>query len=549
MRWKCVTAALALIGAPMVADAADLAIAWLQGGAVTWRAPAGMSATEPVPIGSLWKLFVHAYATEQRLDVPPYRCGATRQPGEEYCCESGGSIDLDAALAKSCGLAFTPARLGITPDAWQAFWAPRAPASAAWVADLQRMAPETTQPVAGILHAIAAVPPAARQAAQRALLPVMVNGYGHDALPFLGGSLRVKTFTWSLPHSPDTRWGGAAGWRVDGMPVWFAGNGASRTVLREHGEAIAAALPPLVASPDEEPCVMVDFFTRYPVAGVDRLPDRTPADAGMLSGRYRVRFENGNALVFATAGDMQFDSLAGKPRLRGRFALTEYLARVIDREADANEVEAARALAIVARSWLIENTRFDGGCWHVEDSSRAQRVSANPATAAARQAVLFGHGLVLHGAPARYRLATDTPGTLSWRDAVVRSRSGGRFDEILAEAFPDAVLGAEGGERECRRLAEVEQWITRMAPRWHRALADEPGFEPLSRTPTVCALSHGNPYADAARQRMYVRGVRTPDERIAIAHEYLHLAFRFHPRGADETFVERLARRLEEGRP
>jgi hypothetical protein len=29
-----------------------------------------------------------------------------------------------------------------------------------------------------------------------------------------------------------------------------------------------------------------------------------------------------------------------------------------------------------------------------------------------------------------------------------------------------------------------------------------------------------------------------------LVHEYLHLAFRHHARGADEAFVERLAQRL-----
>ena len=41
-----------------------------------------------------------------------------------------------------------------------------------------------------------------------------------------------------------------------------------------------------------------------------------------------------------------------------------------------------------------------------------------------------------------------------------------------------------------------------------------------------------------------MRGIATTDDRITVVHEYLHLAFRFHPRGLDEDFVERLAREL-----
>jgi uncharacterized protein YfaQ (DUF2300 family) len=65
--------------------------------------------------------------------------------------------------------------------------------------------------------------------------------------------------------------------------------------------------------------------------------------------------------------------------------------------------------------------------------------------------------------------------------------------------------------------------------------------------PKICMLADGNPYSDQRRYRIYVRGWRSLDERITLAHEYLHLVFRFHPHGADEDYIERLARRLIEG--
>jgi len=41
-----------------------------------------------------------------------------------------------------------------------------------------------------------------------------------------------------------------------------------------------------------------------------------------------------------------------------------------------------------------------------------------------------------------------------------------------------------------------------------------------------------------------VRPLRSQQDRLALTHEYLHLAFAAHPDGLDEAFVETWARRL-----
>ncbi|MDR0441750.1 MAG: DUF2300 domain-containing protein, partial [Candidatus Accumulibacter sp.] len=41
--------------------------------------------------------------------------------------------------------------------------------------------------------------------------------------------------------------------------------------------------------------------------------------------------------------------------------------------------------------------------------------------------------------------------------------------------------------------------------------------------------------------------LRTPEDRVTLAHEYLHLGLRRHPSGHDEALVERWARRLIDG--
>ena len=523
-----------MAGAPAPAD--DFALAWLRDGRVEMR-PA--SADARVPLGSVWKLFVFAYAVERGVDTPPYRCGVPLRPGEEYCCDAGQSIERDPALARSCGLFFEPARLGIDAPAWRAFWSERTDARSAWLSDLARLRPETLLSVEEMLHALQAVPPAARDAASRALLPLAVEGYGRGMAAHVGGLLRVKTFTWRGQ-------GGGAGWLVDGTPIWFSASGSSRTVLQTRAQRLGASLPPPAGEPLDDACVDVDYFARYPIRRVDALPSRAPAAEGPLAGRFRVTFENGNALVVSAHGELRLERDGTRLRIRGRHGLGEYVARVIDREGDAQVKEAGRALAVVARTWLIQNAAFEKGCYRVADSTRAQRVSPRAPSASARQAALFTDGLVLRGAAVRYRLEGPDAGALAWKTALRQAQDGRRFDEILSAAFPQASLGAATGEEECRRLPGAQDWLGRRAPRWRRALSAQPGFEAPGETMTVCALSYGSPYVDRARSRIYLRGLAGREDRLTLAHEYVHLGFRFHPCGMDEACVERLARSLTE---
>jgi uncharacterized protein YfaQ (DUF2300 family) len=134
---------------------------------------------------------------------------------------------------------------------------------------------------------------------------------------------------------------------------------------------------------------------------------------------------------------------------------------------------------------------------------------------------------------------------LSWKKAVAQAGQGMRFDEILRRSFEHASLAAVNGEAECRPLVEAESWLQAQARRWRYALLSEPGF--VAPQPRVCLLSHGNPYSDLSRQRIYVRGLNSLNSRITLAHEYLHLAFSAYPSGQDENYIEQWARRLIEG--
>lgn len=553
MRWKFVNALAALLLWPGSSGAADEAwLAWLRDGQVEVRSLSGvptggaLTGHSQVPLGSLWKLFVHAWLVDSQAGEPAYLCAPrsqARPDGEQYCCEPEQAVTRDAALARSCAAYFSPARLGLTQSAWQAR------VVTPGLADLNDLRPETQISLGELLQALARMSPSARSAARKALLDAGMTGYGREAWVHLGSGIRYKTFSW---HKSDgSAFGGAAGWLADGTPFWFGARGSSRTALRRWAERLAAELPELrwpapVAALGETSCVDVDFFARYPLKAVWLAHESVQATPGMLRGRYRLEFVNGNWLTINAAGQLTLQ--AGEaPTLSGRFTLNDYVARVIEREGDARVPQAARALAIAARTYLLQNGRFQDGCWRISDSSRTQRVSPNPPGQSALAAAWFSDEIVLSGAPIQYHRNQAGPNRMSWQLAVAQAQAGQSFEHILLQAYPQAAFATLAGQAECRRLLAAEQWLQAMQPRWARTLQREPGFDALSAVPQVCALNEGHPYSDQRRMRIYARGWRNLEERITLAHEYLHLVFRFHPRGLDEVFIERMARRLVEG--
>lgn len=542
-----------LFAAPAGAAPDSLEVAWLgDGGALYARlaGPAAMpvaSALDPrldTSLGSVWKLFVYVYVTERGLPAPEYACDGSEPKDEAFCCAPGSTIAADEALARSCGLFFTPSRLRIDAEDWHTFWRalPVTP-EADWLLDLSRIGPGTRVSVVSLLAALGAVPPRARQRAERALLDVMLASEPVPAR-HLGATLRVKTWTWDHPTRPGARAGGFAGWLAGGAPVWARGEGGGMALLQRWAPALAVRFdgPP---SPDESECVLVDFFTRYPIRDVVERSSGAAAAAGVLAGAYRVEFQNGRGLDVTTAGALRLSRGSDGITLRARLGLNEYVARVLDREAAAKPVEAARALAVAARTWLVQNADRRHGCWHVADDSRAQRVSPNPPSAAARRVAGWTDDLVVRGAQVTYHRSQGGPNTLAWLDAVALAGAGRAFDEILASAYPDGRLATlhGAGRADCERLAPVERWLAERARAWRPRLEGERGFEP-PRPVSACRLAQGRPFADAERNRIHVRGIATTDDRITVVHEYLHLAFRFDPRGLDEDFVERLARDL-----
>jgi uncharacterized protein YfaQ (DUF2300 family) len=484
------------------------------------------------PLGSLWKLFVYAWLVDTGAREPAYECrGQSKE--EVYCCAAGGKIERDQALVKSCGLYFEPARLGISSADWRAYWQARQAPS--WLLDLPSVQPAQRVSVVELLKVLAVLP--AQDQARRVLLDVVLNAADGNVVGELGGRLRVKTWSWLGDQDPQSRQGGFAGWTADGSPIWAGGRGTSQMVLRHYGQGLATVLP-AVWPAEAGRCVEVGLFSRYPVTRV--LTGERVATSGPLQGDYRVEFANGNALDIHSDGEL----FLLNDKLVARLDREEYVARVLEREAKPEPAEAAKALAVAIRTYLLQNATRNGDCLSIDDSSNRQRVAPRPASAESRNIAAWTADLVLAGSTVTYHSDQPGPDKLAWQQAVEQANAGQRYDAILLHAYPRASLSRwDNPVASCEALPTAQDWLQKQRRGWRPKLESETGYNEVS-TFAVCKLAFGRPFVDRERQRIYVRGVLTLQDRLDLTHEYLHLAFEAHPNGQDETYIEGLARHL-----
>lgn len=507
-----------------------------------------------VPLGSLWKLVAYARLAESGQTEAPYTCRGQNKD-EVYCCESGQRIGRARALWRSCGLYFEPERIGWARLAEGETLRALSPSLSA-LHDSDAMVSRTPVPLTAWLQWLADWLPATQQAARDDLLAYWLEGPGRTTLGEVGSRLRLKTFTVERSErgAEGQRWAGASGWTSDGRPLWLAARGSSRDVLprwapivlRHLAQTDQGAGEPLSS---DTTCVDVRFFARYPIASIRALAAKgdAPVQPGPLkAGPYRLTFANGVVLDLSSRGELNWQAPKdGPPTITGRFKLNDYVARVIEREGSGEPAAAARALAIAARTYVTTHGVSTGGCLAIDDSSHQQRVAPRPPSRVALAAAQATADLVLRGSDGRYHGTQASPGVLSWQDAVRQGEQGLLFDTMLARAYPQASLATRVGEAgaDCEPLPLAQDWVADRSRQWAKALRGEPGFSAPERV-RVCRLQQGRPHVARASQRIHVRGFQSLDDRITLAHEYLHLAFSGHPSGSDEAFIERRARRL-----
>jgi len=536
---------LAALGGSAVAGEAPLSLAWqraggsellrLDGQRLISREP--LPDTLQAPLGSLWKLFVYAYLVDTKQPDRGYQCRG-QDKEEVYCCNPGERIDREQALVKSCGLYFEQENLQLDQGDWSRYWQARKAPS--WIGERQRLVPDTRVSVQQLLMQLGQLP--AQADARKVLLDVVLNGDG-STVSALGSRLRVKTWSWLADNDPQARQGGFAGWLADGTPVWAGGSGTSSMVLKRHAEALGQVLP--AAWPREAgSCVEVRLFARYPLRQLKGEGSSAAVEPGVLNGHYEVEFTNGNRLPIESHGELFLERSGEGLQLTAHLDREDYVARVLDREAAARPAEAAKALAITARTYLLQSAGRRGECLRIDDSSASQRVAPRPASQGARDIAAWTADLVLAGTPVTYHSTQPGPDRLAWSQAVEQADSGLRYDAILARAFPRATLSRwDKPVAACQPLAAAEQWLRKQRRDWRPRLDMEPGYEEIQQF-TVCQLASGRPYVDRERQRIFVRGFFSLQDRLDLTHEYLHLAFVAHPNGQDEAYVEGLARTL-----
>lgn len=370
---------------------------------------------------------------------------------------------------------------------------------------------------------------------------VPVSNFGVASM--LGSRVRVKTWSWFADDKQEIRQGGFAGWLTDGTPLWVTGSGTSKTVLTRYATVLNRVLPvPTQVASGQ--CVEVELFARYPLKKITAEKSTTAVNPGVLNGRYRVTFTNGNHITFVSHGETTLLSEKGKLKLQSHLDREEYVARVLDREAKSTPPEAAKAMTVAIRTFLQQNANREGDCLTIPDSSATQRVSASPATTGARTMTAWTQDLIYAGDPVHYHGSRATEGTLSWRQATAQAGQGERYDQILAFAYPDNSLSRWGAPRStCQLLPKAKAWLAKKMPQWRRILQAETGYNEPDVF-AVCRLVSGFPYTDRQQKRLFIRNFFTLQDRLDLTHEYLHLAFDGYPTGLDENYIETLTRQL-----
>ena len=501
------------------------------------------------PLGSLWKLFLYIFLVENQITPEPYKCTGN-DPNEIFCCKPHKRIDIDKALIKSCGLFFDKVRSDILKNsygAWRLFWKDELGLKYEWLTNLNELGPGKIVNVRDLLTSLLRTNKLSHTTLRsREVLPeVLISGTAKGAVRLLGSSLKIKTFTWDDPNRIGKFIGGFAGWLNDGSTIWVLGKGKGSQVINLWGREINQRILGRLSSFSSN-CVKVKFFDRYPISKVINLKANQLSNEGPLEGDYKIIFKNGNSLKFNSTGGLHYKRSTDEPSITGLFNINEYIARVLEREVSVNPEEAAKAFAILARTYLINRAQFKDKCLVIPDSSHYQRVSIHNPSESSLAISNWTDGLILKNIDnIQYHSTTKSHNRISWTFAKKLANDQLFFDEILKIGYPAGVLSVMKSKlsQNCKRLPLIENWLNRRSVLWGNRLKREVGYESPGSV-VVCELILGNPFSDLESNRIFVKSMKTRNDKITIAHEFLHISFKNHPLGNDEDFIERTAIKL-----
>lgn len=501
------------------------------------------------PLGSLWKLFLYIFLVENQITPEPYKCTGN-DPNEIFCCKPHKKVDVDRALIKSCGLFFDKVRSDIlkgSHSTWRLFWEDELGLKYEWLTNLSELRPGKIVKVRDLLISLLKTNKLSHATLRsREVLPeVLISGTAKGAVRLLGNSLKIKTFTWDDPNRIGKFIGGFAGWLNDGSAIWVLGRGKGSQVINLWGREINQRILGRLNSFSSN-CVRVKFFDRYPILKVLNLKTNQLSDEGPLEGDYKIIFKNGNSLNFNSTGGLLYKKSTGESSITGLFNINEYIARVLEREVSVDPEEAAKAFAVLARTYLINRAQFNDKCFVIPDSSHYQRVSIHNPSGGSLAISNWTDGLILKNIDnIQYHSTTKSQNRISWTFAKKLANDKLYFDEILKDGYPTGVLSVMKSKlsQNCKRLPLIENWLNRRSVLWGNRLKKKVGYESPSNV-IVCKLILGNPFSDLESNRIFVKSMKTQNDKITIAHEFLHISFKNHPLGNDEDFIERTAIKL-----
>lgn len=532
-------------------------------------------------LGSLWKVFLFTYLSARDVVLAPYHC--TGQAGGRYCSlmRGHGGVDLNAALMQSCELAFQEFKEAIQAGEWTDFWRKLLGAEAVpvWLANLDAFGARTEAPPETVLRLFAHIreQSSAWPALKAALALVPWEGTA-KALRHQdpNGELVVKTFTMGKVSADPSRVGyasqggapsadlnpadngdvdpsrdggyegGMAGWLDPDTLFWLWGEDKGARIAKAWFGEVRDKFTgddPGAASADL-PQVCTDFLSRYSITVV-RATDSSPAKLGPLYGEYIASLKHGTTVRFSSRGNIILKKRGGRFALSGCFTLDDYIARVIQREGGTLPIEARKALAIVARTYLLHQAvKLDDGHLFLADSTRWQRVSIADPSNENRHIAAQTTSLVLNREVFFHETKTGEK-TFSLSLSSRQAGQGLKYDEILAGAFPSLAIIPLWSLKKtsCDELTQASEWLRYNLNAWQKELI--PLGADLMASTTVCRNSaHRAFYFD---KRIYMAGFSDTEDQITLVHEWLHAAFAETPLGDDEGRIEGLAKRLVMG--
>lgn len=503
-------------------------------------------------LGSLWKVFFYTFAVAKDLVLTPYVCADPKL--EDCSCgpvQVSGGIDLQEALIHSCEPAFLMFKNSANAKDWQEYWQQAYGDTAVpiWLSDFDSFAATTRALPEEILFTLSKI----RQNQEvfdrlRAALALVPREGTAAALEQDKPSAAVLLKTFTMGDRVQGYHGGFAGWLDDATLVWVGashrGAVTAETWFAPVREQAQVLFGPEIVSPGTPP-VCVGFLQDYPLRIVKDARGMTVM-RGRLSGSYTAITQRGSTIVFTTRGQVTLSRAQDTPVLSGCFTLEDYIARVVQREGDDLPIAAKKALAITARTYLLDEAkRDDDGSLSIHDDSRKQRVSLTDPSHENLQIAQATQGLVLSG-PVLYHLTERRRGTLTVNDALRQAESGLDEAQILQAAFPAykiIPMWRLAGLR-CDPLVEAAEWLAYNLPAWKSRLA--PLGADLTFPAEVCRSRAAQAYYFG--RKVYVPSFVTTDDQLTVVHEWLHGAFAETPLGGDDVQIEALARELVMGK-